>query len=47
MVKKSGNVDITGNFVFFLLLFGLNSFELLDDKDKVSLTVKKNYSFLD
>ena len=24
-----------------------NSFELLDDKDKVSLTVKKNYSFLD
>ena len=25
----------------------INSFELLDDKDKVSLTVKKNYSFLD
>ena len=25
----------------------LNSFELLDDKDKVSLTVKKNHSFLD
>ena len=24
-----------------------NSFELLGDKDKVSLTVKKNYSFLD
>ena len=24
-----------------------NSFELLDDKDKVSVTVKKNYSFLD
>ena len=24
-----------------------DSFELLDDKDKVSLTVKKNYSFLD
>ena len=24
-----------------------NSFELLDDKDEVSLTVKKNYSFLD
>ena len=24
-----------------------NSFELLDNKDKVSLTVKKNYSFLD
>ena len=24
-----------------------NSFELLDDKDKVSLTVKKNYSFLE
>ena len=24
-----------------------NSFELLDDKDKVSLTVKKNYSFSD
>ena len=24
-----------------------NSFEPLDDKDKVSLTVKKNYSFLD
>ena len=23
-----------------------NSFELLDDEDKVSLTVKKNYSFL-
>ena len=25
----------------------INSFELLDDKDKVSVTVKKNYSFLD
>ena len=25
----------------------INSFELLDDKDEVSLTVKKNYSFLD
>ena len=25
----------------------INSFELLDDKDKVSLTVKKNYSFSD
>ena len=24
-----------------------NSFELLDDKDEVSVTVKKNYSFLD
>ena len=24
-----------------------NSFELLDDKDEVSLTVKKNYCFLD
>ena len=24
-----------------------NSFELLDDEDKVSVTVKKNYSFLD
>ena len=24
-----------------------DGFELLDDKDKVSLTVKKNYSFLD
>ena len=24
-----------------------NSFELLDDKDEVSLTVKKNYYFLD
>ena len=24
-----------------------NSFELLDDEDEVSLTVKKNYSFLD
>ena len=24
-----------------------NSFELLDDKDEVSLTVKKNYSFSD
>ena len=24
-----------------------NSFELLDDKDEVNLTVKKNYSFLD
>ena len=24
-----------------------NSFELLDDKDKASVTVKKNYSFLD
>ena len=24
-----------------------NTFELLDDKDEVSLTVKKNYSFLD
>ena len=24
-----------------------NSFESLDDKDKVSLTVKKNYSFSD
>ena len=25
----------------------INSFELLDDEDKVSVTVKKNYSFLD
>ena len=25
----------------------VNSFELLDDKDEVSVTVKKNYSFLD
>ena len=25
----------------------INSFELLDDEDKVSLTVKKNYSFLE
>ena len=25
----------------------INSFELLDDEDKVSVTVKKNYSFLE
>ena len=25
----------------------INGFELLDDEDKVSVTVKKNYSFLD
>ena len=44
--KVYGEISPVGLSIYKYNVF-VNSFELLDDKDKVSLTVKKNYSFLD
>ena len=44
--KVYGEINPVGLSIYEYNVF-INSFELLDDKDEVSLTVKKNYSFLD
>ena len=44
--KVYGEISPVGLSIYEYNVF-VNSFELLDDKDEVSLTVKKNYSFLD
>ena len=44
--KVYGEIDPVGLSIYKYNVYE-NSFELLDDEDKVSVTVKKNYSFLD
>ena len=44
--KVYGEISPVGLSIYKYNVF-INSFELLDDEDKVSVTVKKNYSFLD
>ena len=44
--KVYGEINPVGLSIYEYNVF-INSFELLDDEDKVSVTVKKNYSFLD
>ena len=44
--KVYGEISPVGLSIYKYNVF-VNSFELLDDKDKVSVIVKKNYYFLD
>ena len=44
--KVYGEISPVGLSIYKYNIF-VNSFELLDDKDEVSVTVKKNYYFLD
>ena len=44
--KVYGEINPVGLSIYKYNIF-VNSFELLDDKDEVSVTVKKNYYFLD
>ena len=44
--KVYGEISPVGLSIYKYNVF-VNSFELLDDKDKVSVTVKKKYSILD